>query len=101
MKKTLVMLCLLCGTQAFGQLATVMSSEPQHITVPSHEEHAMQRSMGDETSLLETSINVHGQGVRPLWELAPVHSEVPLGDTARMLKKQHDASKKADIVWNN
>jgi len=26
---------------------------------------------------------------------------VPLGDSARMLRKEHAGAKKADIVWNN
>jgi hypothetical protein len=39
--------------------------------------------------------------VRPLWELAPVKVETPLGDSARMLKKQHANARKADIVWEN
>jgi hypothetical protein len=102
MKKTLVILCLICTANAFGQIAaSVISAEPQRIEVPSHEQHALQHSIGEEKSLLITSSNVSARGVRPLWELAPVKYEVPLGDTARMLKKQHDSAKKADIVWEN
>jgi hypothetical protein len=102
MKKTLLILCLLCTANAFGQIgASVISSEAQRFEVPSHEQHAFQQSIGEGKSLLITSSNVSGRGMRPLWELAPVKHEVPLGDTARMLKKQHDAAKKADIVWEN
>jgi hypothetical protein len=102
MKNTLFMLCLLCATGAFGQVTgAVLSSEPQRIEVPSHEQHAMQQSMGEQRNLLIEGSSVSGRGVRPLWEFAPVHYEAPLGDTARMLKKQHDEAKKADIVWEN
>jgi hypothetical protein len=101
MKKTLITLCLLCATQAFGQYAAVLNSEVQHISLPSHDQQAMQQSIGEEKSLLIGGNNISGHGVRPLWELAPVKSETPLGDTARMLKQQHTAAKKADIVWEN
>ena len=102
MKKTLFTLCLFCTTGAFGQLAaSVLSSETQRIEVPSHEQHAVQLPMGEERNLLIGSTNVSGKGARPLWELAPVHYETPLGDTARMLKQQHNQSKKAEIVWEN
>jgi hypothetical protein len=102
MKKILFTLCLFCATGAFGQIAaSVLSAEPQRIEVPSHEQHAIQQPMGEERTLLIGSTNISGKGARPLWELAPVHYETPLGDTARMLKKQHNQSKKAEIVWEN
>ena len=105
MKKTLFilcLLCLLCATRAFGQTAAaVLSAESQRIEVPSHEQHAMQQAMGVEKTLLITGYNAHEQGVRPLWEFSVVHHEVPLGDTARMLKQQHAAAKKAEIIWEN
>lgn len=101
MKKTVLALCLLCASQAFGQYASVISNEVQKIEVPSHEAHAMQMPMGEERSLLVGTNNVQGHGSRPLWELAPVKVETPLGDSARMLKKQHANTRKADIVWEN
>jgi hypothetical protein len=91
----------MCATHAFGQLGAVLSSEPQRIEVPSHEQHAEQRNMGEERSLLMTTNNIQAHGERPLWELAPVKIETPLGDSARMLKKQHANTRKADIVWEN
>jgi hypothetical protein len=102
MKKTVFMLCLLCAPGAFAQAGgSVLNAEPQRFEIPSHEQRATQRAMGEENSLLIGGNNVSGHGMRPLWELAPVKFEVPLGDTARMLKKQHDSAKKADIVWEN
>jgi len=102
MKKTLFTLCLFCATGAFGQMAaSVLTSETQRIEVPSHEQHAVQQPMGEEKNLLVGSNNISGKGARPLWELAPVHYETPLGDSARMLRKQHNEAKKAEIVWEN
>jgi hypothetical protein len=102
MKKTLLMLCLLSASAAFGQTAgSVLSAEPQRFDVPSHDATAGPRAMGEEKSLLVSGYNVSGKGSRPLWELAPVKYETPLGDTARMLKKQHESVKKAEIVWEN
>lgn len=101
MKKTLLALCVLCASQAFGQYASVLSNEVQKIEVPSHEQRAEQKDMGLERSLLIPSYGAHEHGVRPLWELAPVKVETPLGDSARMLKKQHANARKADIVWEN
>src|SRR5450432_1861912 len=102
MKKLLLVFGLFFASQAFGQIAAgVISSESQRIYVPSHDAVAEQKSMTEERSLLIPSNSVHGQGSRPLWELAPVHVDIPLGDTARMLKKQHGAFRKADIVWEN
>jgi len=102
MKKTLFTLCLFCATRAFGQMAaSVLTSETQRIEVPSHEQHAVQQPMGEEKNLLVGSNNISGKGARPLWELAPVHYETPLGDSARMLRKQHNEAKKAEIVWEN
>ena len=48
-----------------------------------------------------SSVNVQAHGVRPLWEVAKPSEPVPLGDAARLLRKEHAAAKKADIVWNN
>ena len=102
MKKILFTLCLFCATGAFGQItAALLSSEPQRIEMNSHDQHAIQLPMGEEKSLFITGTNPAGKGVRPLWELAPVHYETPLGDTARMLKKEHSEAKKAEIVWEN
>ena len=101
MKKMLFTLCLLCAPHAFGQAVGVANYEPQPLVIATHEQRASQQDMGSEKSLLINSYNAHEHGTRPLYELAPVKTETPLGDTARMLKKQHAGSKKADIVWEN
>jgi mRNA degradation ribonuclease J1/J2 len=105
MKTTLVVLCFFCATAAFGQAAssgtTALSSEPVVIQFNGHPAHASYQTMGQEQNLLHQSGNVQAHGVRPLWEVAIPSHVVPLGDSARMLRKEHAGAKKADIVWNN
>jgi len=50
---------------------------------------------------MEQFNNVQAHGVRPLWEVATPAYVVPLGDSARMLKKEHLDAKKAVVVWTN
>jgi len=106
MKTTLLLfaLCLLGASAAFGQAAVggaYLSNQPVVIEFPDHPQHAMQQSLSREQSVLESSIPVSAQGQRPLWEVAPVARVTPLGDIARMLKKEHEGAKKASIVWEN
>jgi hypothetical protein len=56
---------------------------------------------GTEQNLLITSAYTYARGVRPLWEFAPASMEVPLGDMARLLKKEHASAKKSETVWVN
>jgi hypothetical protein len=104
MKTTVFVLCFFCTTLALGQSggslggATMASS----IQMESHPEHALQRAMGEEYSILENSNFYYAQGERPLWEFQTLaHQVVPLGDIARMLKQEHATAKKADIVVND
>lgn len=101
MKTTLFAFCFLCATAAFGQSASVLSNEVQVIELPSHPRSATQQAPAIEHSLLERASYTWAQGERPLWEVAPPSHITPLGDIARMLKKEHDTAKKADIVWIN
>jgi hypothetical protein len=103
MKSTFFMLCFLCTTAALGQSVggPTLSSQPQVFQVPSHPEHAFPQSMAQQQSLLERSGSVYARGERPLWEVAPVSRVVPLGDVARILRKEHATAKKADVVWEN
>ena len=57
--------------------------------------------LGRHQNIMEQSASVQAHGVRPLWEVATPAYVVPLGDSARMLKKEHTYAKKAEIVWNN
>jgi hypothetical protein len=104
MKTALLAVCLFCATAAVGQTAyggTVLSSEPQVFRVFSHPEHASQQIMAQEQDLLGRSGYVYARGERPLWEVAPEPNVIPLGDVARLLRKEHAAAKKAEIVWEN
>jgi hypothetical protein len=97
MKKTLIAFLLLAGTAAFGQAASVLSSEPQLISVPSHQQHASQQALQSSQSLLFNSYNeTSAQGERPLWEAgAKPAAEMPLGDVARLFRDQRITSRKA------
>jgi hypothetical protein len=104
MKISLLALCFLCGTTAFAQAgpsASAMSAQASPIAFSSHEATASQHSMATEQNLLGASGYTWAQGERPLWEVAPVSHFTPLGDSARLLKKEHDNAKKAEFVWNN
>lgn len=98
MKTTLFAMLVLCATASFGQAAGVaFSSEPQPISIPSHQQHASQRAVQADQSLLITSnSNTSARGERPLWEAgAKPPAEIPLGDVARLLRDQHATAKKA------
>jgi hypothetical protein len=98
----LVTLCLLCTAGALGQtVGTVLNSQPVVIQVPSHPGHASQKPMAQESSLLGTSAYTFAIGEQPLWQFAPAPDAIPLGDIARLLKSDHKAAKKADVVWEN
>jgi hypothetical protein len=100
----LFLFCLLCAASAFGQSAagtSALSNEPYMLQVPSHPGHAVQWPLAPEQNLLETSALVHARGVRPLWEVAKASEPIPLGDAARMLRKEHATTTKARVVWEN
>ena len=89
---------------AFGQASiggSGLSAQPVIYEFASHETRAQQQGMGVTQDIMEQSINVTAHGVRPLWEVHVPSSAVPLGDSARLLKKEHIYAKKAEIVWNN
>lgn len=102
MKITLFLAILLCATTAFAQ-ASASAPTMQSFQVSSHPEHASPQPLATEQNLLSGFGSVYmAQGERPLWEFAPVTHAVPLGDTARNLKKDHEATaKKARVVWEN
>lgn len=104
MKAVFFVICILSTTAALGQAVAgggALSAEPQIIQMCSHPQHAFQRPMAMEQSLLENSQYTHAQGVRPLWEVATASDEVPLGDIARALRKERETAKKAEKNWQN
>lgn len=100
MKTAVMVFCLLCATAALGQSAgyPTMSSTYQAI---SHEQHATAHTLAQEQNLLAGTGGVYtAQGERPLWEVAPPEPPaIPLGDVARMLRKQRETAKKAQFVY--
>jgi hypothetical protein len=102
MKTTVLVFCLfLCATAVFGQSAPVLSNRPQMLQVPDNPAHASQHEMAVEQNILEHSAYTVAQGEKPLWEFGPVSQPTPLGDSARILRKQHETAKKSDIVWQH
>jgi len=102
MKTALFMVCFLGATVAFGQsVGGSVGSAPvsSSVQMPNHAERATQTPLAQEQSLLEHSNYFYAQGERPLWEVQPPSKSrpVPLGDIARMYRKDHELVKKADI----
>jgi hypothetical protein len=104
MKTALLIASLLCATTALAQTIGVSMGGPS-MTAPFqmlyHDQHASPHAMAEEHSLLEGSGSVYiAHGEIPLWEVAPPDPPyVPLGDTARLLRKQHETARKASVVF--
>jgi hypothetical protein len=105
MKITLCALVFVClAGAAFGQSgigSSGLSAEPVVYEFNTHQARAIQTEMGQPQEIMERSTNVSAHGTRPLWEMASPAYLTPLGDSARLLKKEHLTAKKAEIVWNN
>jgi hypothetical protein len=102
MKIALFVVCFLAATAALGQSTGSVGSVVMSNTVqmPNHAERASQTPMAQEQNLLEHSNYYYAEGERPLWEVQSLSKShaVPLGDIARMFRKDHELVKKADIV---
>ena len=97
MKITLLILLVFCTATVFGQTASVLSSQPQMVTLPEHPQHAEQHELAAERPLVGGSPNTYtyAQGERPLWEFGPSFPPpTPLGDVARAYRKEKVALKK-------
>jgi len=101
MKTILCVFFFIGTTAAFGQVGGSLSAEPVVLTLPSHPHVAAYTALSVEKNLSEKSAFTFGTGERPLWEFAPVHHEVPLGDVARALREEHLRSRKAEFVREN
>lgn len=104
MKTLLFALIIVCTTTVFGQAVgggAVLSGQPMVFDVPSHPEHASQKSLANEQRVLIDGGLVIAQGERPLWEAMPETPVTPLGDTARLLRQEHAKAKKSAVVWVN
>jgi hypothetical protein len=102
MKKLLFLACIFCAVAAVGQTGlTVNNAQPQMFEMPSHPETASQHDLATGRDLLAPTNISYAQGELPMWEVAKLPAETPLGDSARMLRKEHDEVKKAPVVWVN
>ncbi len=102
MKITLFVLFILCAAAAFGQTAAVLPNQPQIVEVPDHPLHAELHALATEHPLVGggPEAYTYAKGERPLWEFGPVlPPPTPLGDVARAYRKEKQAAKKAEIVF--
>ncbi len=99
MKTTLLILCLLLTSAAFGQYVGI-SSQAQPYHPPSHPATATTHALAPEQPVVGGSTYSFAQGERPMWDV-PRPPETPLGDTARQLRKEHSKLKKARVVYEN
>ena len=97
---SMFLLITLC-TASFGQ--SVLSSVPQVPRIADHPMHAEAQAMASERSLVGGGPTTYSyaRGERPLWEFGPVSDcrPTPLGDVARAVRKEKQAAKKAEIVF--
>ena len=101
MKTIFFALCLLCATAALGQ-ATGPAPLNSSLQFSGHADHAGPASMALEQNLRGGSSSVTvGQGEQPVGEVVPWKYEMPLGDAARIQRKEHAADKKAQVSWEN
>jgi len=103
--KTLILgLCFFGATAAFGQAvggASSLSSEPTVIQFLSHPTHASWQHLARTEDLLQESTVTSAHGERPVWEVMHPAAQPPLGDTARLLRKEHETARKASLRWEN
>ena len=102
MKITILAVCFLCATTAFGQVGqSAISNVAQPIVIIDHPQHAAAHAMGEQSNLLGDSAYSYAQGEQPLWEFGSDRHEVPLGDVARAYRQGHVLDKKATKVSEN
>jgi len=104
MKTTLFVFCLLLTASAFAQYAgspNVLNSQPFVFEQSGHPAQASFTPLASERSVVGGTGYIMAQGDRPASDF-PQQPQMPLGDTARELRKQHaQLAKKAKVVWTN
>ncbi|HET7205844.1 MAG TPA: hypothetical protein VFI95_04610 [Terriglobales bacterium] len=101
MKVMFTLAVLLFATAAFTQTAPVLYGDAHPVQVPSHPEHASVHDLAAPAYILGGAGVEFARGVRPLWEVAGERDAMPLGDVARMLRKEREAKKKAEKVLSD
>jgi len=99
----LAVVCGFCATGAVAQVGGSVMSAPttSPFTVTGHIQRAGQTPMASTQYLIGHFSTMSAKGERPLWEFMTSPVEVPLGDVARQIKKEHEGAKKAAFVWVN
>jgi hypothetical protein len=102
MKIALFVLFILCAAAVWGQTAPVLPNQVQMVVIPEHVAHASQHEMATEHPLVGggSDTYTYAQGERPLWEFGPVSEPTPLGDIARVYRREKLALKKAEVILN-
>ena len=95
--------CAFSAVGAVGQVngGVVFSAQPQVYTLADHPAYASETGILAEHSIMARSGSSYAQGERPVWEVMQLTPGIPLGDSARALRQEHAAAKKAVIVWKN
>jgi hypothetical protein len=93
-------LFLLFATMVFGQSVGTVLVAPNapSFQISEHPTRAISAPMPAEQNLLGTNSLTSSSGEMPLWEAPSMSHEAPLGDTARELKKQHEAAPRARLT---
>jgi hypothetical protein len=99
MKLTFVLLCLLCASAAFGQAVLAPPSYNQPLVMVDHPQHASQHELAQPQDLFEHSGYTYAKGELPLSDFVHPSEPEPLGDIARVYRKEHASVKKAEFVF--
>lgn len=103
--KTARLLCLLfLASLTWGQSSlapSIVNGQPQPLHQLGNAQQASPAAMRQSQNLLGSATYSSAKGERPLWEVAPPITVIPLGDTARALRKEHEAAKKAKFIREN
>src|SRR5262249_2507614 len=100
----LSVVCAFCGTGAMAQVGGSITSAPatSPFVISGHVQRASQTAMASSQNLIGHFSTSASKGERPLWEVMPTPApEVPLGDIARLMRKEHETAKKASVSWTN
>ena len=102
MKTIFLILCFLT-TAAFGQYGGGASrgNQAQPYQPPSHPRQATVHALAAEHYVLGGRTYTSAQGERPAWDLPQASAAPSLGETARILRKEHAKLKKARCVFEN
>ena len=100
MKLSFVLLCLLYASASFGQ--AVLAPPPsftQPVVMVDHPQHASQHELAQPQDLFEHSGYTYAKGELPLSDFVHPSEPEPLGDIARVYRKEHASVKKAEFVF--